>query len=372
MSEGTIRHVTMVKPGTERDAGGEDGHAWISAGFIDLQVNGFAGNDVNTERPNAEVLDRMIRALWPTGVALALPTVVTGSYERLERAMRAVSAAKASTSAGASILGVHLEGPYISPDDGPRGAHPLEHVRAPDWEEFCRLQEAAEGMIRLVTLAPELPGAIRFIEKAVASGVVVALGHTAAGQTDIAAAIDAGASLSTHLGNGAHAMLRRHPNYIWEQLAADELYASVIPDGFHLPSSVLKTIIRAKGTDRTILVSDAVGVAGLRPGVYNVLGATVELTKHGKVILSGTEFLAGSALRLDGGVGKVFFEVGTSLADALKMVTTNPATLLRVDDRFGAVRTGMDASLTRFRLDGVHGIRVEETMVAGETVFARA
>src|SRR5262249_12675635 len=127
----------------------------------------------------------------------------------------------------------HLEGPYISAEDGPRGAHPSAHVRPPDWEEFCRLQEAAGGRIRLVTLAPEREGALGVIERLVATGVVVALGHTAATGRQIHDAISAGARLSTHLGNGAHAVLPRHPNYIWEQLAADELWASIICDGHH-------------------------------------------------------------------------------------------------------------------------------------------
>ena len=361
--------MAKVTPEGQAQADDGDSQVWISPGFIDLQVNGFAGHDVNAERPTVDDIEQMIRALWPTGVALVLPTVVTGSYDRLERAMRTLAAAKRSTAVGASILGIHLEGPYISPEDGPRGAHPKEHVRSPDWEEFCRLQDAAEGLIRLVTLAPELSGAISFIEKAVESGTVVAIGHTAATPADITAAVHAGASLSTHLGNGAHALMRRHPNYIWEQLAADELYASLIPDGFHLPSSVMKAFIRAKGTDRTILVSDAVGVAGLPPGAYDVLGTEIELTPRGKVILSGTDFLAGSALRLSDGISNVFMSVGTSLAEALKMVTINPAKLLRVDDRIGAIRTGMEANLTLFRLNGGNGIVVAETIVAGESVF---
>ena len=170
-----------------------------------------------------------------------------------------------------SILGIHLEGPYISTEDGPRGAHPLEHVREPDWDEFQQWQDIAEGMIRVVTLAPEKEGAYPFIEKLVANDIIVSLGHTDASAEDIRAAVNAGAKLSTHLGNGAHAVIRRHPNYIWEQLAADELHASLIVDGHHLPPTVVKSMMRAKTLNRCILISDATALAGMPPGLISSL-----------------------------------------------------------------------------------------------------
>src|SRR5205807_1149747 len=162
----------------------------------------------------------------------------------------------------------HLEGPYISAEDGPRGAHPLAQVRPPDLGEFQRIQEAADGNIRLVTLAPELPGALAFIDKLTAAGVVVAIGHTAASPATIRDAVSAGARLSTHLGNGSHAMLPRHDNYLWEQLAADELWASIICDGHHLPAAVMRCILRVKTPARTILTCDAGSLAGLPSGRY--------------------------------------------------------------------------------------------------------
>src|SRR5262249_8138444 len=150
----------------------------------------------------------------------------------------------------AAVPGLHVEGPYLSPEDGPRGAHPLEHIRPPDWDEFQRFLEAAGGRIRLLTLAPEAEAALPFIERLPAAGIVVAIGHTGADPETIHAAVRAGARLSTHLGNGAHSMIRRHPNYIWEQLACDDLTASVIADGHHLPASVLKCFARVKGAER--------------------------------------------------------------------------------------------------------------------------
>jgi N-acetylglucosamine-6-phosphate deacetylase len=243
------------------------------------------------------------------------------------------------------VLGIHLEGPYISPVDGPRGAHSLADVRSPDWEEFLALQEAAEGRIRIVTLAPELPDAIPFIEKLAAEGVVVALGHTGADSGEIAAAVAAGARLSTHLGNGAHALLPRHPNYLWDQLACDELWASIIPDGHHLPAAVVKTIVRTKGVGRILLVSDAVHLAGLVPGEYNFLGHPVELTDKGRVQLRGTPYLAGSALHLVEGLGKVIAFAGVSLEEAVQMATQNPRRLLGIRAEGHGLLPGSPADL---------------------------
>src|SRR5207248_2337185 len=150
-----------------------------------------------------------------------------------------------------AVAGIHLEGPYISAEDGPRGAHARRHVRPPDWDEFRRLQDASGGRVRLLTLAPEHDGAVHFIERLTAAGVVVALGHTAASGERIRDAVRAGARLSTHLGNGSHAVLPRHPNYLWEQLADDGLWASVICDGHHLPPSVVRCVVRVKTPART-------------------------------------------------------------------------------------------------------------------------
>jgi len=192
-----------------------------------------------------------------------------------------------------------MEGPYVSPEEGARGAHPRAHVAPPGVDDFSRRQHAACGRIVLVTLAPEVPGARRLIEHLVATGVRVAIGHTAATPQQIDEAIGAGATLATHLGNGCPQMLPRHPNVIWELLAADALFASVIVDGHHLPPSTVKAMIRAKGPGRTILVTDAVAAAASAPGRYTVGGVQCELGEDGRVSLPGTPYLAGSSLTLD-------------------------------------------------------------------------
>ena len=262
-----------------REIAAADSTLRIAPAPIDLQVNGFAGFDLNVATVTPADVCAMVRALWRVGTGFLCPTVVTASVGAMSHSLRAiVEACKADALVAHAVLGIHLEGPYISAEDGPRGAHPLEHVRAPDWDEFQRWQDIAEGQISIVTLAPEKKNAIPFIEKLVANGIVVAVGHTNASAADIQAAIDAGAKLSTHLGNGAHALIRRHPNYIWEQLGADDLWASLIVDGHHLPPSVAKSMMRAKTLDRCVLVSDAVALAGMAPGTYQFAGKSVELT----------------------------------------------------------------------------------------------
>ena len=227
------------------------------------------------------------------------------------------------------VAGYHLEGPYISPEDGPRGAHPREHVRPPDWEEFCRLQEASGNRIRLVTLAPEWPSSGDFIRRATASGIVVALGHTNAQPEDIARAADAGAQLSTHLGNGAHGTIRRHPNYIWEQLGEDRLAASIITDGHHLPDSVIRTIVRTKSPEKTIITCDAAGLAGCPPGLYSEGTVDVEVLADGRIVIAGQrQLLAGSGASTEQCVPVVMRAANLDLATAWQMASVNPARLL--------------------------------------------
>jgi len=304
---------------------------------MDIQVNGFAGFDLNVATVTSEDVSSMVRALWRVGTGFLCPTVVTGSFEGIGNSLRAIlKACEVDSRVAHSVLGIHLEGPYISAEDGPRGAHPLEHVREPDWDEFQRWRDIAEGKISIVTLAPEKKGAIPFIEKLIANGVVVALGHTAAAADDIRAAIDAGARLSTHLGNGAHALIRRHPNYIWEQLGADELWASLIVDGHHLPPIVAKSMIRAKTLDRCLLVSDAVALAGMQPGIYQFAGKSVELTAERCVRLVGTEYLAGSAIELARGIENSVRFAGISLKEAVSLATLQPMRLLDAKKRVAA------------------------------------
>jgi N-acetylglucosamine-6-phosphate deacetylase len=297
-------------------------------GFFDLQVNGFAGVDFNTPGCTPDQLLRATEALRATGVTRFLPTLITSSLARFSSCARSIL-----RFSHPAIVGIHLEGPYISPDDGARGAHPRAQVMAASVEDFRRRQGAAEGRIVLVTLAPELPGALRLIEHLVKSGVRVAIGHSAASPVQIREAVDAGATLSTHLGNGCAQVLPRHPNAIWEQLAADELFASFIADGHHLPPATLKSMVRAKQPSRSILITDATAAAACRPGSYTLGEACVELTAAGRVSTPGAPHLAGSALAMHQAVANTVRFTGSPLHEVLGMASSLPAHYLGLEPR---------------------------------------
>jgi len=286
-------------------------------GFFDLQVNGFAGVDFGDPAITSEQVLHAVEAIGKTGVTRFLPTLITSSLEAFSACARTLVRTRLP-----AIAGLHMEGPYISMEDGPRGAHARAFVRGADVDDFRRRQEAADGRIRLVTLAP---GALRVIEHAVGGGVRVAIGHTGATAAQIADAVSAGATLSTHLGNGCAQVLPRHPNVIWEQLGEDRLLASFIVDGHHLPPATVKSMIRAKTPARSILVTDAVAAAGMPPGRYTLGGQEVELSATGRVAVPGAANLAGSALRLDVAIANTVRFTGLPLEEVVPMASTRPA-----------------------------------------------
>jgi N-acetylglucosamine-6-phosphate deacetylase len=243
-------------------------------------------------------------------------------------------------------------------------------VRPPDLDEFHRLQDAARGNIRLVTLAPEWPQAPAYIAALARAGVVTSIGHTAADARQIGDAVSAGATLSTHLGNGGHSILPRHPNYIWDQLSEDRLAASFIVDGIHVPGSFLKAAVRAKRVERCVLVTDASSPAGASPGRYSLGEQAVDLTPDNRVVLAGQNKLAGSALRMDHAIGNVMRLAGVSLGDAVKMATMNPARVGAVPGRKNGVAAGDRADLVLFGFDPhTLSIRVMETYLSGRRVY---
>jgi N-acetylglucosamine-6-phosphate deacetylase len=319
-------------------------------GFCDLQVNGFAGVDFNNPRVTPDELRRALAALHATGVTQLLPTIITSSLETF------TACARTLTQLGApAIAGLHMEGPYIAAEDGPRGAHPREHVRAATVDDFRRRQDAAGAAIRLVTLAPEVTGALELIEYLAAQNIVVAIGHTAATPRQIRDAIQAGAKLATHLGNGCALTLPRHPNFIWEQLAADELTASFIVDGHHLPPATVKAMLRAKTPARSILVTDAITAAGCPPGRYKLGGAEVELSAAGRVAAPGVQTLAGSALTLPVAIANTVRFTGLPLAEVLPMATTQPAALLGLQPT-GRITAAWDAAAYTLKILTVDSI----------------
>jgi N-acetylglucosamine-6-phosphate deacetylase len=345
---------------------------WICPGLVDIQNNGYRGQDVRAEDVDEDTIHRLVTALWEQGVTAVCPTVTTGPEERIVASLRAIAAARRIDPLVArAVPCAHVEGPHLSAEDGPRGAHDARFLRPPDVTEFERWQKASGGVVGIVTLAPELPDAVPYIEAITRSGVVAAIGHTAAAPDDITRAVSAGARLSTHLGNGAHAQIARHPNYIWEQLANDRLMASFIADGHHLPASTLSAMVRAKGYSRSILVSDSVALAGRPPGRYQgPMGAPVELTAQGRLSLAGTTLLAGAVRNLGECLAWAVYGAGLPFSRAVAMASTNPARVFRrgVMAR-RTVRVGNAADLTLLRLDpDRRDVEVVATIVGGVVV----
>src|SRR5260370_2259054 len=345
--------------------------AYVAPGWIDLQVNGFAGVDYNSPAASHESIAQTIRAMFQTGARRFYPTVITGSPDDMAGALRNLANAKEALPEGAAMEAFHVEGPYISPEDGPRGAHPRRWARPPDLDEFHRFQDAARGHIRLITLSPEWPDAPRFIETVVREGVVASIGHTRATTAEIASAVSAGATLSTHIGTAAHSMRPRRPNYICDQLADDRLAANFIVDGIHLPQSFLSVALRAKGLERAILVTDAVMPAGCPPGLDKLGEVDVELHADGSVRLAGGTRLAGSALRMDRAIENVMKLAGLRLRDAIALATRNPARVGRIPSRQRGLSPGDRADLVRFHYDeSTKQIQVLETYIDGKKMSA--
>jgi N-acetylglucosamine-6-phosphate deacetylase len=339
---------------------------WISSGLVDLQVNGYLGLDLNGPDLSPRIVSELARALLATGVTSFAPTVITSSEKEITHRVASIAEACVRDSVVAGCVPfIHLEGPSISPREGYRGAHPLQSVRRPSLSEFERWQAACNGLIGLVTLSPHFPESEEYISALVQRGVHVALGHTDASPKQIEAAVRAGACLSTHLGNGIALQLDRHPNPIWSQLAQDSLTATFIADGHHLPAEALRAMVRAKGLDRCILVSDAVALAGMPPGRYDVpIGGRVNLSSDGRLSMEGTSTLAGAAVPLITCVGRAVHMTGLPLASVLAMATRNPGRFAR---NCGRLLAGERADIFRFRWNEQASIAtVHDVWLAGK------
>lgn len=338
IADGVISAIESVAVG--------DDAAWILPGLVDLQINGYGGFDVNGADVNPASVLAMAQALAREGTTAFVPTVITASREAIAHSLDAIAqACRDSTEVAAAIPWIHLEGPYISAEDGPRGAHEARWVRPPSLDELDDWQRAAEGRVGMITISPHHEGSIEFIKGAVARGIRVSLGHTHATSGEMAAAVDAGARFSTHLGNGIQAVLPRHPNLMWTQLADDRLTAGFIADGHHLPLPALKAMIRAKGVSRSFVVSDSVSLAGAEPGTYATpVGGAVELHPDGRLNVAGKPYLAGAALSLRWAI-PTLLRTGFTVAEAVDLAATNPG---RIAVRQAAVRVGAPADLVVF------------------------
>jgi N-acetylglucosamine-6-phosphate deacetylase len=348
--------------------GESKGLPFVAPGLVDLQVNGYMGVDFNSPPVRPENVRHLMMELWKQGVTSFFPTVITNSDRLISNALKDIAAVlHADPDVRGTVPGIHLEGPFISAEDGPRGAHKKTYVRPPAWEMFLRWQEAAEGNIQIITLSPEWPEAVSFIEQCVKTGVRVSIGHTAATPEQIRDAASAGATMSTHLGNGCHLTLPRHSNYIWEQLASENLWSSIISDGFHLPDAVLKVFLKAK-PHKTFLVSDTTSFGGLAPGIYaGHIGGEVELSREGRLCMRKTPvILAGSAQSLLWCVNLLVIKGILPLKDAWNLGSLKPIEFLN-QASVEPFQTGDIADLVLFTKDG-GGIKVLQTIKSAELV----
>lgn len=300
-----------------------------SKGLVDLQVNGFAGIDFNDAALTADALDHALHAMLRCGVTTCLPTIITAGADDIAARLAALDRSVAISRLGPSMVpGYHLEGPFLNPAPGFAGCHPPGAMIAPDIGSTERLMAGLRRPVLLLTLAAELPGAEALIRWLAARGVIAAIGHSDAGAEVVARAADAGARLSTHLGNGLPQTLPKLANPLMAQLAEDRLAASFIADGIHLPLPALRAMLRAKGPGRAILVTDAVAAAGVPPGRYEFAGMAIEGAADRSVRLPGTRTLAGSALTLDAAVRNIVTWGIASPQDAIAMASSAPAALL--------------------------------------------
>lgn len=344
----------------------------VAPGFVDLQINGFGGIEFNDPELTVEKVRQVALSQDRFGVTSFLATCTTDGHHVLAHALATIAAASEQMpEVACRIPGIHLEGPYISPEDGPRGAHPRQHVRTPDWDEFRRLQDAAAGKIKLLTVSPEYASSPDFISRVAATGVLVSIGHTKASSEQIQAAVEAGARMSTHLGNGASPLIRRHPNYIWDQLAEDRLVASLIVDGHHLPPAVVKSMIRAKTPERIVLVSDITSMGGMPAGRYQTGLGELEVLPSGKLVPAGQpDILAGASQPIHVCVANVMRFGGVDLRAAVEMASVRPAKLVGIEH--GGLEAGAVADLVVFDLPaGDDGpLRIRATYQRGEPAFS--
>lgn len=343
---------------------------YIAPGLIDNQVNGYNGIPFVSEgeKLTLDEVKKITQGLWDAGVTTYVPTLRTNDQEVLLQSLAVLAKAKVDPALHGTIPGFHLEGPYISPVDGYRGAHALKSVRKPNWNEFMELYSASGQGIIQITVAPEIEGALEFISRCREKNIVVALGHHNASTKQVTEAVDRGAQTVTHLGNAMANTINRHANPLWPQLADDRLMISMIADGFHLLPEEIRVFYKAKGVDNTIITSDVTRYAGMPPGKYlNPEGDTIQLTADGAAIYVARNSLSGSASPITKGVGFVMKVTGCSLADAIQMASANPARLYGLNDR-GELIVGKRADLILFTVEDFR-VNIKQTIVSGKVVF---
>lgn len=363
VEDGIIKSIIV-----DAEINAENSKFIVAPGLIDNQVNGYMGIDFSGTDLSTEKVIQAAGGMWKDGVTTFLPTLLTNSHKNLVRNSTIIAEAlRSSDRLGYSVPGIHLEGPYISSEEGYRGCHPLNHIRKPDYNELLEYQKAAQGKIIQVTIAPELEGAMQFIRMCVRDGIIVALGHTNASSYQIAEAVDNGARLSTHLGNGCANFIHRHNNVIWPQLANEKLTPSIIADGHHLTAEEIRVFYKVKGRENIILTSDVVYIAGMKPGKYTFLEAGVILTEDGMLFNPELNCLAGASFPLKKGVENIIRFTGCTPGVSIDMASVNVAEIYGLHDR-GKISVGRRADLIIFERDTPE-VKIRRTWLRGQLVF---
>jgi len=334
---------------------------YVVPGFVDIHVHGGAGEDVMDASDGG--LDRLSLFLAAGGVTSFLATTNTDSQERTLKAVREIGEAAKRGTKGARLLGLHMEGPYISMERS--GAQNRAHIRLPALDELGQASLEAGGSLRMVTLAPEVDGALEAVRWLASRGIVPAAGHTDATYDETRAGIEAGIRHASHLFNGMRSLHHREPGLVGAALDDERVTVELIADCYHIHPAVLRIVARLKGTARTALVSDSIAAAGLPDGDYSLGGMKVAV-RHGKSLLeSGT--LAGSTIRLCDAVRNMVKKADVPLREAVEMASTTPSRVAGAADRKGSIAPGMDADITV--LD--RGLSVMLTMVEGRVIYEK-
>lgn len=336
-----------------REGGSTVGLALAGPALLDMQVNGYLGRDFNNPAAACpEDLAVITEAFLKLGIPFWVPTIITNSQAAILKLLANVRhAIDTNPAVRKAVPGIHIEGPYITPEDGPRGAHDRRFVRPPSIDEYRAWQEACGGLIRIITFSPEHAGAAAFVRAVTADGVIASIGHSNADREQIKAAVDAGASLATHLGNGAHPLVPRHNCYIWELLAEDRVWAGLIGDGFHLPQAQFQNFIRAKRPEKVVLTSDTVYLGGMQPGDYKLGDLAVRMRPDGKIVVADNEaIMAGASFHLLYSVMNAVRLAGRTRAEAWTMASVNPAAMMKLKGH-PLMRVGDEAVFVLFHWD---------------------
>ena len=300
--------------------------------LIDLQINGYQGINFSDPSHSKQDFIDACRGVLEAGVAAFLPTFITGLESMYQRNIPILAEIIAMDEFKGKVLGLHLEGPFISKEPGAVGAHRSDWCKLPDIDLLKQLIDLSEKNIKFLTIAPELPGACELTEFAVSEGIVVSAGHTLALSEDLANFAAAGGTAFTHIGNGLPNLLDRHNNPIWAALANDDLYVTMIVDGFHLPNDLIKTILKVKGAEKTIVISDVLYLAGCVPGNYTLDDEPVVLEKDGKLWKPELNCLAGSSVMMPDAMKRLEKLNLLSSEELMQVSYTNPLRLLGISE----------------------------------------